>query len=107
VRVRKLAPRVRLLDDGANLPGFNHLGERIENGENFLDVVHELYVMVGRAPPVPACSSTPQSWVLTNLLRPLPSLGGVTPAEAAGVSVPQAGNRWVALIREALETSDA
>jgi hypothetical protein len=42
-----------------------------------------------------------------NLLRPHQSLGGRTPAEAAGVSLPKDGNRWAALIRETLETSDA
>lgn len=42
-----------------------------------------------------------------NLLRPHQSLGGMTPAEAAGLTLPKDGNRWAALIREALETSDA
>ena len=42
-----------------------------------------------------------------NLIKPHLSLGGLTPAEAAGVAVPADGNRWLGIMRDALvATSD-
>lgn len=37
-----------------------------------------------------------------NLIKPHLSLGGLTPAEAAGVAVPAAGNRWLGLVQAAI-----
>ena len=40
-----------------------------------------------------------------NLVKPHLSLGGLTPAEAAGIAVPAAGNRWLATVCDALAAS--
>jgi hypothetical protein len=38
-----------------------------------------------------------------NLVKPHRGLGGLTPAEAAGLDVPAGGNRWRALLKAAAQ----
>ncbi|MGQ0534962.1 MAG: IS6 family transposase [Methanobacteriota archaeon] len=45
---------------------------------------------------------TKRQAVYHNLVKPHLSLGGLTPAEAAGIQVPAAGNRWLGIIRAGL-----
>lgn len=42
-----------------------------------------------------------------NLVKPHLSLGGLTPAEAAGVAAPASGNRWLGIVRDARASSRA
>ena len=58
-----------------------------------------------RRAKVPSAKATMEGWrFYYNFIRPHQGLGGLTPAQVAGLPVPVEGNRWMALIQSAAGT---